>query len=170
MKRTNGANITTIEGLTPPKDGSLHPVQQAYIDQGATQCGFCTPGFLMTATALLRKSGPLDDARVRKAVAGNLCRCTGYQNIVNAIVEASGGNPQKQSSRQQSHAPTSGFIGAPVERAEDNELLTGKGVFVDDIDFPGMLHAHVVRSAHAHAKILCIETSEAKRSPGLSIS
>ena len=59
------------------------------------------------------------------------------------------------------------FIGAPVERAEDNELLTGKGVFVDDIDFPGMLHAYVVRSVHAHAKILNIDTSAAKHSPGV---
>ena len=121
----------------------------------------------MTATALLRKSGPLDEAEVRKAIAGNLCRCTGYQNIVNAIVEASGGEVPERASHQQSHSAPARFIGAPVERAEDNELLTGKGVFVDDIDFPGMLHAHVVRSTHAHAKILRIDTSAAKRSPGV---
>ncbi len=89
------------------------------------------------------------------------------QCIVDAIVEASGGEPQKKSLHEQSHAPSSGFIGAPVERAEDNELLTGKGVFVDDIDFSGMLHAYVVRSAHAHANILCIDTHAAKRSPGV---
>src|SRR6266850_5174183 len=127
------AEVTTVEGLA--ENGALNSLQQAFKKHHALQCGFCTPGFLMTATALLRKNGPLDEAGVRKAIAGNLCRCTGYQNIVNAIVEASGGKPQRQSPRQQSHAPTSGFIGAPVERAEDNELLTGKGVFVDDIDF-----------------------------------
>ena len=70
-------------------------------------------------------------------------------------------------SHQQSHSAPARFIGAPVERAEDNELLTGKGVFVDDIDFPGMLHAYVVRSVHAHAKILNIDTSAAKVSPGV---
>jgi aerobic carbon-monoxide dehydrogenase large subunit len=159
------AEITTVEGLA--ENGALNSLQQGFKRHHALQCGFCTPGFLITATALLRKSGPLNEAQVRKAIAGNLCRCTGYQNIVDAIVEASGGEPQKKSLHEQSHAPSSGFIGAPVERAEDNELLTGKGVFVDDIDFPGMLHAYVVRSAHAHANILCIDTHAAKRSPGV---
>ena len=69
--------------------------------------------------------------------------------------------------RIMSHASPSKFIGARVERAEDNELLSGKGVFVDDIDFPGMLHAYVVRSVHARAKILRIDTGAAKRSPGV---
>jgi carbon-monoxide dehydrogenase large subunit len=110
---------------------------------------------------LLRKSGPLDETRVRKAIAGNLCRCTGYQNIVNAIVEASGGEVSEQASHRQSHSAPARFIGAPVERAEDNELLTGKGVFVDDIDFPGMLHAYVVRSVYAHAKMHKIDTEVA---------
>ena len=140
---------------------------KAFKRHHALQCGFCTPGFLITATALLRKSGPLDETQVRKAIAGNLCRCTGYQNIVKAIVEASGGEVPERASHQQSHSAPARFIGAPVERAEDNELLTGKGVFVDDIDFPGMLHAYVVRSTHAHAKILRIVTSLSKRSPGV---
>ena len=69
--------------------------------------------------------------------------------------------------RMQPPSAPARFIGAPVERAEDNELLTGKGVFVDDIDFPGMLHAYVVRSTHAHAKILNIDTGAAKHSPGV---
>ena len=159
------AEITTVEGLA--ENGALNSLQQAFKRHHALQCGFCTPGFLMTATALLRKSGPLDEAQVRKAVAGNLCRCTGYQNIVNAIVEASGGEVPERASHQQSHSAPARFIGAPVERAEDNELLTGKGVFVDDIDFPGMLHAYIVRSTHAHAKIINIDTGAAKRSPGV---
>ena len=158
------AEITTVEGLA--ENGSLNSLQQAFKRHHALQCGFCTPGFLLTATALLRKTGPFDEAQVRKAVAGNLCRCTGYQNIVNAIVEASGGEVLERASYQPPSAPAR-FIGAPVERAEDNELLTGKGVFVDDIDFPGMLHAYVVRSTHAHAKILNIDTGAAKHSPGV---
>ena len=141
------SEITTVEGLA--NNGSLNPLQQAFKKHHALQCGFCTPGFLMTADALLRKSGPLNDAEVRQAVSGNLCRCTGYQNIVDAIVEASGGQPAARAHHE--HATSSKFIGARVERAEDHELLSGKGVFVDDIDFPGMLHAHVVRSVHARA-------------------
>ena len=145
------AEITTVEGLA--ENGALNSLQQGFKRHHALQCGFCTPGFLMTATALLRKNGPLDEARVRKAIAGNLCRCTGYQNIVDAIVEASGGKAPERASHPRSHSAPAAFIGAPVERAEDNELLTGKGVFVDDIDFPGMLHADVVRSSHAHASV-----------------
>jgi len=160
------AEITTVEGLA--ENGALNSLQQAFKRHHALQCGFCTPGFLMTATALLRKSGPLDETQVRKAVAGNLCRCTGYQNIVDAIVEASGGKIPERASHREAQSGSAGFIGAPVERAEDNELLTGKGVFVDDIDFPGMLHAYVVRSVHAHAKILRIDTDAAKHSPGVA--
>src|SRR5581483_10962900 len=141
------------------------PLQQAFKKHHALQCGFCTPGFLMTADALLRKSGPLTDAEVRQAVSGNLCRCTGYQNIVDAIVEASGGRVAGMA--QHESASASKFIAARVERAEDDELLSGKGVYVDDIDLPGMLHACVVRSVHARAKILRIDTTAAKRATGV---
>src|SRR5215831_2349998 len=153
------AELTTVEGLA--ENGALNFLQQAFKKHHALQCGFCTPGFLMTTTALLRKSGPLDETQVRKAVAGNLCRCTGYQNIVDAIVEASGGTVEEKMPHEPPRSPASAFIGAPVERAEDDELLTGKGVFVDDVDSPGMLHAYMVRSTHAHAKILRIDTEVA---------
>src|ERR1041384_2259322 len=83
------SEITTVGGVSDK--GSLGPLQQAFKKHHALQCGFCTPGFLMTADALLRNNGPLTDAEVRQAVSGNLCRCTGYQNIVDAIVETSGG-------------------------------------------------------------------------------
>jgi carbon-monoxide dehydrogenase large subunit len=164
--QAHGSSITTVEGLA--NNGTLDSLQAAFKKNHALQCGFCTPGVLTTATALLQKGQRLNEAEVRRAVAGNLCRCTGYQNIVNAIVEASGGQTQRHN--YQEHAPSSAarFIGARVERAEDDELLTGKGVFVDDIDFPGMLHAYVVRSPHAHAKILRIETSEAKALAGVA--
>ena len=156
------SEITTVEGLGDK--GSLGPLQQAFKKHHALQCGFCTPGFLMTADALLRKSGPLTDAEVRQAVSGNLCRCTGYQNIVDAIVETSGGELEPRTHHE--HASPK-FIGARVERAEDNELLSGRGVFVDDIDFPGMLHAYVLRSVHARAKSLRIDSSAAKRAAGV---
>jgi carbon-monoxide dehydrogenase large subunit len=161
--QADGSEITTVEGLA--EKGSLGPLQQAFKRHHALQCGFCTPGFLMTADALLRKSGPLTDPEVRQAMSGNLCRCTGYQNIVDAIIEASGGEPAAQTQHQQ--ASSAKFVGARVERAEDDELLAGKGVYVDDIDFPGMLHAHVVRSVHARAKILRIDTAAAKRASGV---
>ena len=76
----NGKNIRTLEGLE--KDGQLSRIQEAFIEEGAVQCGFCTPGFLMSATVLLEKGIPLTRDEIRKQMSGNLCRCTGYQNIV----------------------------------------------------------------------------------------
>jgi carbon-monoxide dehydrogenase small subunit len=79
-----GKNVITVEGLEGP-DGSLHPIQQSFIDCGAIQCGFCTPGMVMSAYALLlREKRPSRD-RIRKAMSGNLCRCTGYQQIIDAV-------------------------------------------------------------------------------------
>ncbi|MGN6719169.1 MAG: (2Fe-2S)-binding protein, partial [Candidatus Binatia bacterium] len=118
------AEITTVEGLSDK--GALGLLQQAFKKHHALQCGFCTPGFLLTADALLRNNGPLTDAEVRQAVSGNLCRCTGYQNIVDAIVETSGGKLKARTHHEHASAK---FIGARVERAEDNELLSGKGVY-----------------------------------------
>ena len=79
-----GKAIETIEGISPGHV-SLHPIQQAFIDCGAVQCGFCTPGFIMSATVLLERGEKLSRDAIRKHMAGNLCRCTGYENIVNAV-------------------------------------------------------------------------------------
>ncbi|HWO06237.1 MAG TPA: 2Fe-2S iron-sulfur cluster-binding protein, partial [Methylomirabilota bacterium] len=79
--------IVTVEGLAGD-DGSLHPVQQAFIEAGAVQCGFCTPGLLVAAHDLLARDPDPADADVREALAGNLCRCTGYQKIVDAVLAA----------------------------------------------------------------------------------
>ena len=83
--QANGREVTTIEGLEKP-DGTLHPIQQAFIDHGAIQCGFCTPGMVLTAKALLDENPRPTEIEVRRAIAGNLCRCTGYQKIVEAIL------------------------------------------------------------------------------------
>nr|WP_272949400.1 (2Fe-2S)-binding protein [Ornithinimicrobium humiphilum] len=82
-----GSEITTVEGLTRP-DGELGPVQQAFVECHGLQCGFCTPGFLTTITAYLDENPDPSPEEAREAVAGNLCRCTGYQNIVKAVCRA----------------------------------------------------------------------------------
>lgn len=79
----DGKNIRTLEGLQ--KDGKLTRIQEAFIEEGAVQCGFCTPGFIMSATVLLEKGEVLSRDAIRKMMSGNLCRCTGYQNIINAV-------------------------------------------------------------------------------------
>ncbi len=82
-----GRNLTTIEGLAGP-DGGLHPLQQAFVDCGAIQCGFCTPGMVLSAHAFLLKHPEPGRAEARRAIAANLCRCTGYQQIIDAIMAA----------------------------------------------------------------------------------
>jgi carbon-monoxide dehydrogenase small subunit len=87
--QAEGADVTTIEGLGP--DGELHPIQRAFVEHHGLQCGYCTPGMILTATDLLERDGDPDDETIRRALRGNLCRCTGYQPIVTAIRAASGG-------------------------------------------------------------------------------
>ncbi|MFJ9372830.1 (2Fe-2S)-binding protein [Streptomyces sp. NPDC101455] len=101
--QADGCSVRTVEGLTsetagphetsgaarvPGTSGALHPVQQAFLDAGAVQCGFCTPGMVVTATDLLERLPRPSDAEVRREMAGNLCRCTGYQQIVEAVLLA----------------------------------------------------------------------------------
>jgi len=81
--QAQGRRIVTVEGLA--RGDSLHPVQQAFVDAGAVQCGFCTPGLVIAAHDLLRRTGRPSDAEVREALAGNLCRCTGYEKILDAV-------------------------------------------------------------------------------------
>ena len=78
-----GRRVETIEGITPPQ--GLSPVQRAFVEHGATQCGFCTPGFVVTATALLRQHPRPSRPEIERAISGNMCRCTGYTKIVEAI-------------------------------------------------------------------------------------
>lgn len=85
--QANGCNIQTIEGVA---DGNnLHPVQEAFVEYGAIQCGFCTPGMVLSAKSLLEKNPKPTEVEIREAISGNLCRCTGYQKIVEAIQAAS---------------------------------------------------------------------------------
>jgi carbon-monoxide dehydrogenase small subunit len=84
--QADGAQIETVESLA--RDGKLTPLQQAFSDHHALQCGYCTPGMLMAATALLRENGSPDEEQIRKGIQGNICRCTGYVNIVAAIASA----------------------------------------------------------------------------------
>jgi aerobic carbon-monoxide dehydrogenase small subunit len=85
--QADGSEITTIEGLTatPEANGGLHPVQEGFWEKHGLQCGYCTPGMIMTAVQLLHDKPNPTDAEIRRALAGNLCRCTGYQHIVEAV-------------------------------------------------------------------------------------
>ncbi len=83
----DGKSILTVEGLQG-KNGELHPVQQAFVDEAAVQCGFCTPGIIMTGVEIVGRNKQYTREEIRKEISGHLCRCTGYQNIINAIEKA----------------------------------------------------------------------------------
>ena len=84
--QADGKKITTIEGMTP--EGKLHPLQEAFVAEGAAQCGFCTPGMILSGRALLDKNPDPTDDEIRQALSGNLCRCTGYTRIIRAVKKA----------------------------------------------------------------------------------
>jgi len=87
--QAEGRDVVTVEGLSP--EGPLDSIQRAFVEAGAVQCGFCTPGFVMATHDLLRRVTSPDDAQIREALSGNLCRCTGYQKIIDAVHLAAGG-------------------------------------------------------------------------------
>src|SRR5262249_5521396 len=162
MKRVDGANITTIEGVACA-DGGLHPVQQAYIDQGAEQCGFCTPGFIMATIALLEKNPNPTLEEIYNGHKWNVCRCTGNNAIIRAIQQAAG----------QSVAPLPNVkqplnaISRPLPRPDAVEKVNGKGLYADDLYVEGMLHARALRSRYPHARLLRVDVSRAKELPGV---
>jgi carbon-monoxide dehydrogenase small subunit len=89
--QADGCEVTTIEGMAAA-DGTLHPMQQAFMENHALQCGYCTPGMVMAATSLLQENPHPTEEEVRIGLEGNLCRCTGYHNIVQAVLAAAGGH------------------------------------------------------------------------------
>jgi carbon-monoxide dehydrogenase small subunit len=121
----DGMEITTVEGLTNA-DGSLGPVQQAFAECHGLQCGFCTPGFMTTITAGLRDNPEPTHEEAREMIAGNLCRCTGYQNIVKAVERAAElGSGAAAAPPPQPPTPDSGQV--PVEDRTDDAATTGLG-------------------------------------------
>jgi carbon-monoxide dehydrogenase small subunit len=106
--QADGARVTTIEGIAQAQTGGqLHPVQQAFADTGASQCGFCTPGFVMTAVSLIEQNPDPTEAQIREAISGNMCRCTGYLSIIEAITRAAR-VLRERGARSPEPAPTSG--------------------------------------------------------------
>jgi carbon-monoxide dehydrogenase small subunit len=96
--QAQGRDVTTVEGLA--SDGELHPVQRAFVECGAVQCGFCTPGLIVSTHDLLERNPAPSDPEIREALAGNLCRCTGYEKILDAVRSASGARGPSAAERQ----------------------------------------------------------------------
>jgi len=160
--RLDGARVETIEGLA--RDGELHPLQRAFIAQGAVQCGFCTPGMIMAAKALLDANPQPTRGEVVKALQPNLCRCTGYASIVRAIEQAArelqGEEPP--SPPIPPTKPPLRVVGHAMPRPDARAKATGEAIYAADLCFDDMLHAKVLRSRYPHARVLRVEASRAR--------
>lgn len=159
-------DVRTIEGEA---DGDcLSDLQRAFIDFGALQCGFCTPGMIMSARALLLRNPKPAREEIIEAIAGNLCRCTGYQPIVEAIEAVARGKYADGKFHGKNEKSASGtYVGGSPARIDGIEKVTGSAVFVHDLVLPGMLYARILTSPHASAKIARIDTSRARAMPGV---
>lgn len=162
MRKVAGREVTTIEGLGSLDD--LHPIQEAFIEVGAVQCGFCTPGMIMAAKALLDKNPHPTHKVVVERLFRNLCRCTGYVKIVDAILLAAkilrGEATVLKEVRRRA-------VGESVHRVDALEKVLGLAKFASDLEKEGMLYAKVLRSPHSHAKIERIDTTRAEAIVGV---
>lgn len=167
IMKVQGRSVLTVEGLGTAQ--SLHPLQKHFLLEGAVQCGFCTPGILLAAKALLDKNPDPTEREIVEAISGNLCRCTGYKKIVKAIQAAAreirGEECELETSARSGAA--GGAIGRPAIRKEGIAKVLGEAKFADDLSFPGMLYAKVLRSSHPHALIRSINVDRARSLPGV---
>jgi carbon-monoxide dehydrogenase large subunit len=194
--QADGATVDTLESLS--KAGAVaHPLLAAFREHHALQCGFCTPGMIMSSLELLQREPQPSEERIRAWLKGNFCRCTGYQHIVDAIRAAgetmvTGGQDQavisppssRATATEESAATNSAVTGAPpspatqpsrrfgrsLQRREDDHHLRGRGQFTDDVrptDPAGVLHAVLLRSPYAHARIRSVSVDRARKMPGV---
>ncbi|MDP2777992.1 MAG: molybdopterin-dependent oxidoreductase [Anaerolineales bacterium] len=207
--QAEGHNVATIEALGEhPEQGwkktdGLHPLQKAFVESGAIQCGYCTPAQILAAKSLLEKKPNPSEAEVREAISGVLCRCTGYLKPVQAVLKAAaeirgdepvewnavnwdfGDSPKDAPSGDFTTPKTTGVmtrpkvvvtpesktwqtVGKPEIKVDAVKLVQGKPAFTGDFEKRGLLHAKVLHSPHAHARIKKIDTSKAKALEGVA--
>ena len=161
-KKLQGAVIETIEGLTDPAADTLHPIQEAFIRAGGLQCGFCTPGMIMTTKGLLSENRSPNRSEIRDHIAAhNLCRCTGYQKIVDAVEDAArvlhGGKSRLSDSPDD----------APLRRQDAVDKVTGRLQYADDIVMEHMVYGKILFAAEPHARLKHLDVSTAESMPGV---
>jgi aerobic carbon-monoxide dehydrogenase large subunit len=161
--QADACDVITIEGLTANRQ--IRDLQEAFVQRNALQCGFCTPGMLMTAAELLARDGGPSREQIRDEIGGNYCRCTGYQAIVDAV-ESVVARRMNHSEVELATDLRSG-IGTSCTRANAERLVEGRGIYTDDVMLPGMAHVVFLRSPHAHARILAIDIAAARSARGV---
>jgi aldehyde oxidoreductase len=182
-RRAAGKEVLTIEGLAAAYraghsescgQADLHPLQRSFADSGAAQCGFCIPGMIMEAVPLLERVGEPTRADVARRLARNLCRCTGYVKIIDAVLDASAAlrghceptvEPPAVGEAGDGCAP----LGARIAKYDSEDHVTGRSRYAADLAAHDALHVKVVRSPHHHARIVNIDTSQAESLPGVKL-
>ncbi len=174
VSRAAGKDVLTIEGLAPeasdiqPSDdySVLHPIQQAFLEKGATQCGFCIPGMIMKTHNLLKAKPDPSREEIIKSLSKNLCRCTGYTKILDAVEYAAelirDGKNADGPEKEDGHA-----VGVSVARLDSPGTVVGQSIYAADMKMAGMLHGKLLRTEHHHARILSIDVSEAEAMEGV---
>jgi CO/xanthine dehydrogenase Mo-binding subunit/aerobic-type carbon monoxide dehydrogenase small subunit (CoxS/CutS family) len=162
--KVHGREVTTVEGLGGPDD--LHPLQSWFLKMGAVQCGFCTPGLLMSAKALLDKNAHPTPEEIRDAIVGNLCRCTGYQKVVEAVMAAAA-QMRGEDPKPRAACTGGGALGRSIIKVDGLPKVTGQALFAEDLKRPGMLHGCMVTSPFPHARIEEIDPSRALKIRGV---
>ncbi|MCL1994145.1 MAG: selenium-dependent xanthine dehydrogenase [Spirochaetes bacterium] len=155
LSKVEGKQVLTVEGLS---DREKEVYVFAFAESGAVQCGFCIPGMVLSAKALLDTNNNPNEEETRQAIRGNICRCTGYVKIIKAIEIAA------KLLRENTPVPKqnfSGLLGEHIHRVDAAEKTLGTGIFTDDLEFPQMLHASVIRSAYPRARLVKIDPSAA---------
>ncbi len=165
--KAQGQQVTTIEGLAQGEQ--LHPIQRSFIDHGAVQCGFCTPGLIMTSAALIQEHPNPTEHDIKVALKDTYCRCTGYTSVIRAIQSAASeirgegplpiANPTVDEPMQ--------VISRSVPPYGVRDKVTGAAKYTDDYVFPNMLYARTLRSRFPHAHILDIDTTAARKLAGV---
>jgi len=160
MKKVAGKNVVTLEGVP---ESLLQTLGRAFVGSGAVQCGFCTPGFLTRTKILLSQNNNPTRAEILKALQFNLCRCTGYVKIVDAVIATAISLRENKDTSFEDRAG----IGISSPKFKALERALGRKPFVDDLRFDGMLHGALKFSDHPRAKVLSIDVSEAEKQPGV---
>jgi 4-hydroxybenzoyl-CoA reductase alpha subunit len=165
----DGRRVTTVEGIANSPD--LHPVQRAFVETGAIQCGFCTPGMVVRAAAFLAEHPQPTAQQIKAAFTGNLCRCTGYAKIIEAVQSAAlhlqGKRHEQPEFTVQKSAVDLAVVGRPLAKPDAPAKATGRAVYTDDITLPRMIYGKLLLSPVPHARIKSIDVSKAAALPGV---
>ena len=167
VAKIDGASVETIEGIAADS-GGLTEIQKAFCKTGASQCGYCIPGMVMAATAALRENPFADFEEIKERLGGNICRCTGYTKIFEAVEIARDvllGKAER--STIEADGVGNSYIGSNVVRLDAPSKVSGRLRYAGDMDLRGMLHMQVLRSPHPHAEIEAIDVSGAKAIRGV---